>query len=61
MWIKDANGDYINMDHVPYIYLDYEGHTCAHVDGCEHDIYYGDIRDEIIKNVISGTPVMEVL
>ena len=60
MWIKDKYGDYVNMDHASYVYKDYDGSTCVHVGGSEHEISNYDVRDEIIANIISGTPVMEV-
>lgn len=61
MWIKTKNGDYFNTDHLKSCYLDDDGDTCCAFDGTYHSIYLdGDVREEIIKNIISGTPVMEV-
>jgi len=59
MWIKNGEGDYYNLERCREIYIDGKGNTHFCLDGC-NIIAEGDIRDVVIKNIISGTKVMEV-
>ena len=59
MWIKTEDGDYYNMDMCREIYLDHEGYTYFRLDNCCVGVY-GDIREDVVTNIISGTKVMEV-
>lgn len=61
MWIKTKNGDYFNADYLRRCYLDEDGDTRCDFANTHHGIYWdGDVREDIIANIISGTKVMEV-
>lgn len=59
MWIKTQDGDYYNLDRCREIYLDYTGNTHFCFSNTAI-ITKGDVRDAVMRNIISGTKVMEV-
>lgn len=59
MWIKDKDGDYFNLDHCRQIYTDGDGRTHFCFDRTAV-IVDCDVKDVVIKNIISGTKYLEV-
>ena len=61
MWIRDKDGDYYNMDCCSEICYDSEFNvTRVCINHNRYVLYNGDLRGDLIANIISGTKIMEV-
>lgn len=62
MWIKTKDNQCINTEHFNRIYHD-PSDDCTYGtldNGCDYCIGLGDHLVEIMRNIISGTKIMEV-
>ena len=61
MWIRDKQGDYYNMECCSEICYDSTFNvTKIRINHNQFVLYDGDLRRDIITNIISGTKIMEV-
>ena len=59
MWIKTQDGNYYNMTYCREIFSDDNDCTHFRFDDCDICVP-GDCRYVVIKNIISGTQLLEV-